>query len=73
MNRLQQLLMECELDADALVSKLDAAARLADLHDAHARRRLDDMADWLSDVGDELAALAGHPRETPDYQMETRR
>jgi len=73
MNILRQLLMECELDADALVAKLERASVQAANFDAHARRRLDDMADWLADVADELAALAGHPRDLPDYGEEVKR
>jgi len=73
MNLLQKLLTECELDAEALLDKLARASRQAELYDAHARRRLDDMADWLHDVVEELAALAGHPRDVPDYHEEARR
>ena len=73
MNLLQKLLMECELDADALVNKLEKASRQAELFDSHARRRLDDMADWLADVAEELASLAGHPRDVPDYHQEVKR
>lgn len=73
MNILRQLLTECELDADALVAKLERASEQAAKFDAHARRRLDDMADWLADVADELAQLAGHPRDVPDYHEEIKR
>lgn len=73
MNTLHKLLTECELDADALIEKLRRAAITAQVRDAHAKRRLDDMADWLTDVAEELAALAGHPRDVPDYYEETRR
>lgn len=73
MNILQKLLTECELDADALVEKLERAAAQAHAYDAQARRRLVDMADWLADIADELASLAGHPRDVPDYYEETRR
>ena len=73
MNLLQKLLMECELDADALVAKLERASAQAAQFDAHAERRLDNMADFVADIADELAALAGHPRDVPDYHQETRR
>jgi len=73
MNILQRLLMECELDLDAITEKLDRAAHHASVHDAHAARRLREMSAWLTDVGDELASLAGHPRDVPDYHDEVRR
>lgn len=73
MNLLRQMLTECELDADALVEKLGRTARQAAQFDAHARRRLDAMADWLAEVSEELAALAGHPRDIPDYHEEVKR
>lgn len=73
MTILGRLLLECETDADALVAKLQQAAVQASLHDPQARRRLDDMADWLEDVAEELAALGGHPRDIPDYYSEVKR
>jgi hypothetical protein len=73
MNPLNVKLYECEMDADALVDKLRATAELAGRYDPHAKRRVTDMADWLEDVAEELAALAGHPRKTPDFYAETQR
>lgn len=73
MNDLRRVLTESELDADALSSKLRNAAKRASVYDPHAARRLTDMADWLDDVIDELAQLAGHPRDIPDYHAEVKR
>lgn len=73
MNLLNRWLTECEFIADSLTEKLRKAAFIAEVHDAHAHRRLTDMANWISDIGDELAALAGHPRDIPDYHDEANR
>lgn len=72
MNDLKRTITEAELDADALADKLRSAAKLAGIYDAHAARRLTDMADWIDDVIEELAQLAGHPRTVPDLRDEVR-
>ena len=72
MKHLNRLLLECELDGDALVAKLHRAARLAEVYDGPTCSQITDMAVWLTDVCDDLSRLRGAPRDVPDYHDEVR-
>ena len=73
MKQLTRLLLECELDGDALVAKLHRAARLAEVYDGPTCSQITDMAVWLDDIVDDLARMRGAPRDVPDYYEETSR
>lgn len=73
MKELRRIVTEAELDADGLAHKCEQAALMASAYDPHARNQLATIALALAEIAAELASLAGHPRDVPDYGREAAR